>query len=135
MTLTNKQLKEIADFWQENAKHDWGTAKSLLKSKRYDACLFYCHLVIEKMLKSLIVLRTGEPIPHLHDLVELARRSGIELDDDLIGRLSVFTSFNIRCRYDDVKTAFYKRCDYKYTKKYFDDAEKIIIWLKKNYLK
>lgn len=46
-------------------------------SKRYDACLFFCHLVLEKLLKGLVVKRTEKAAPCIHDLAELLKTTGI----------------------------------------------------------
>lgn len=133
MKLTKKQIQEIVDYWKQGAEHDWETAQSLWNSKRYDACLFFCHLVLEKLLKGLVVERTENTAPYIHDLETLLRKTNIIADETQIKKLSAFTNFNTRCRYSDVKLAFYKLCTHEFTERYFEEAKKLILWLKKFY--
>lgn len=47
MNNINKQIT----YWKKSAERDWQTALDLFKTKHYDACLFFCHLALEKFLK------------------------------------------------------------------------------------
>ena len=134
MTLNKKQIEEQFKYWEITAEHDWEIAQFLWHSKKYDACLFYCHLTIEKYLKGLVVLETGKIAPFIHDLEELARKSGIVPADSDLRKLGEFTYFNVACRYVDFKKSFWKLCNKTYSEPYFKEAKKIIIWLKKSYL-
>ncbi|MBU0620169.1 MAG: HEPN domain-containing protein [Patescibacteria group bacterium] len=134
MALTKKQIQEIINYWKEGSNHDWGTAQSLWNSKRYDACLFFCHLTLEKLLKGLVVERTQKAAPYIHDLAELLKITSI-LDKQQMKRMAVFTGFNMKCRYSNVKLAFYKLCTREFTKPYFKEAEELILWLKTFYQK
>jgi len=134
MTIT-KRRKNLIDYWYDSAEHDWKTTESLWRSKRYDACLFYCHLVLEKLLKGLIIQETDKEPPYIHDLVALLKKEDIKVDEEIIRRIAVFTGFNIRARYHKNKLAFYKLCTKEFCKPYFNEAKKLIIWLKKIYQK
>lgn len=135
MDFTKNQIEEFTEYWHDTAINDWKTAKFLWDSKRYDACLFYCHLVLEKLLKGLIVQTTKTPAPYMHDLVELLSKTKINADEKIINNLAIFTGFNIRCRYPKDKLAFYKLCNRKFSEPYFKEAEKLVIWLKNLYQK
>jgi len=111
------------------------TAEDLLKTKHYDSCLFFCHLALEKALKGIIVRKTYQSAPFLHDLEKLAVLAGVSLDDQLRDQLRTISTFNIAARYDDVKLAFYKQCTKKYTAAYFSKTQKIWRSLKKHSLK
>ncbi|MFH1233504.1 MAG: HEPN domain-containing protein [Patescibacteria group bacterium] len=67
----NKQLNEQIQYWKITAGRSWETARSLFKLKHYDACLFFCHLVIEKILKGLVVKKTKQAVSYTHDLEKL----------------------------------------------------------------
>ena len=73
--------------------------------------------------------------PYIHDLVILAKKAGIDMKEEKIKKLAVFTSFNIRGRYAKDKFAFYKLCTRKFAEPYYKEAGKIIIWLKEFYQK
>ena len=127
--------KKIVEYWRDLSDHDWETAQSLWQSKKYDACLFYCHLTLEKLLKGLVVHKTKKTAPHTHDLIELLEKTNIQTNKEQVKRLAIFTSFNMRCRYPQDKFAFYKLCTHKFSEQYFYEAKELILWLKKYYQK
>ena len=47
-------LQKQIDYWITGAEEDLTTADLLLKMKRYQHGMFFCHLSIEKVLNSLI---------------------------------------------------------------------------------
>lgn len=114
------KISEIEKYWFKSAEHDYETMLSLYHSKRFSACLFFGHIVLEKVLKGLVVAKTKKSAPFTHDLLTLAQLLPEELfkekDFDLLDDVS---RFNIRARYPDVKLKFYKQCTAGYTKKYF----------------
>jgi len=65
-------IKEQTDHWKHLAARDWKTARGLFEIKRYDACLFFCHLTLEKLLKGLVVFHTKQEAPYIHDLERLS---------------------------------------------------------------
>ena len=127
----NKQI----DYWKKSAEHNWKTALDLLKTKHYDACLFFCHLTLEKILKGLVVERTNKPAPYIHDLERLALVAEIPISKEQSKYLKIITRFNIGGRYDDEKLAFYKSCAKEYAEKYLSISNELKLWLKKQYQK
>lgn len=123
--------KKFIYYWVKSAEEDLKTAKSLFISKRYNHCLFFCHLFIEKILKALIVKKTEKLAPYDHSLLRLAESSGLEFSKEQLDFLDDITPFNIRARYDDVKLSFYKKADKEYTEDYFKRSQKMYYWLKK----
>ncbi len=126
--------KQIA-YWKKSAERNWKSAQGLLKLKHYDACLFFCHLTLEKLLKGLAVKRTSEPAPYIHDLENLALIAKLPVNEEQIKNLKIITGFNIGGRYDNAKFAFYKQCTKIYTEKYFNISKELYLWLKKQYQK
>ncbi|MBI2436490.1 MAG: HEPN domain-containing protein [Candidatus Magasanikbacteria bacterium] len=124
---------ETLKYWLVSAQNNWKTAEGLFGLKRYDACLFFCHLAIEKLLKGLIVYRTSQTPPYIHDLPKLAYTAGIDMDDNLEKELEIISSFSIAGRYDSEKFDFYKLCTPTYTQKHKIMCKKIYLWLKKMY--
>jgi HEPN domain-containing protein len=124
-------IKKIINYWTVTAEHHYKTAKFLLKGKRYPECLFFCHLMIEKILKALIVQRTKTHAPHIHILVDLAKLAKIDLSPEQIDQLTTITEFNIAARYNEIKFNFYKRCNKTYTERYFTISKNLYLWLKK----
>jgi len=110
-------------------------AKSLLKSGKCDACMFFCHLALEKSLKGLLTHKTRRTPPFSHDLTGLALSAGIRINKEQTRELKTITGFNIAARYDNVKKDFYKMCTREYAKKYFDLTKKWLKLVEKNYPK
>ena len=131
MNTTKEQIK----YWQKSSKRDFKTASELFKLKRYDACLFFCHLALEKILKGLVVEVTKKTPPYIHDLAKLANTAELELSEDQIQNLRAITGFNIASRYNDEKFLFYKKCTKAYTEKYIKITKNLYLWAKKNYQK
>ena len=127
----NKVGKEVVDYWFDSSNDDLKTAKSLFKSKRYHHCLFFCHLFLEKTLKSLVVKKTKQQAPYAHNLSRLAELTEIKFSNEQLDLLAEITTFNVEARYNDYKHNFRKKATLIYTKKYFDNAKRINIWLKK----
>ncbi|MBF8280483.1 MAG: HEPN domain protein [Candidatus Magasanikbacteria bacterium] len=129
MSYLAKQLS----YWRKSAEEVIKTADILFKSNRLDACLFFCHLALEKLLKGLVVQNTNAPAPPLHDLTKLADIAQIALSSKQKQDLRTITIFNIAGRYDDIKLSFYKKCTPSFTKKYSDITKTLVLWLKKSY--
>ena len=125
--------KEITKFWRERATDDKATAKALLKSKRYSACLFFTHIYLEKTLKALAIKQTGKAAPYTHDLLYLIDIAKIELSKEQEELFREINTFNIRARYDDYKSGFYKKATKDFTIKYFELANKLYLWLEKKF--
>ena len=123
--------KKVIKYWLTTAEHNYRTAKFLLEGRRYPESLFFCHLMIEKVLKALIVHRTKTHAPYTHKLVDLAKLAKIDLSPKQIDALTTITEFNIAARYNEIKFGFYKRCTKTYTEKYFSISEELYLWLKK----
>lgn len=129
--MITQTLKEQIRYWEDSARRNFATAEDLLKTRHYDSCLFFCHLTLEKALKGLIVRRTHQSPPYVHDLEKLGVLAGLELDEEMRSQLRIISTFNIAARYDDVKLDFYKRCTKKYTAHYFGVTQKLCLLLKK----
>lgn len=91
----------IPEQWVEQARYDLDTARAMLESGRYLYVLFCCQQAAEKMLKALIAERTGECPPRLHNLVELANRAKLELDQDRTALMRDLVRYYIETRYPD----------------------------------
>lgn len=127
-------VKQIV-YWKKSAEHNWKTAIDLFKTKHYDACLFFCHLALEKILKGLAVDFTSKPAPYIHDLEKLALMARLPISKEQSEYLKTITRFNIGGRYDDEKLAFYKSCTKEYAEKYLNISNELRLWLKKQYRK
>lgn len=128
VTMDAKQVKNIVAYWEETAQQNYETMRALFQTKRYSDCLFFGHLLLEKILKALVVQTTKQQSPFIHDLVRLQELASVLLTDAEIALLNKVNDFNIRTRYPDYKLRFYKQCTKKYTE---DNLEQITELYKK----
>lgn len=119
MGMKKEDQKKLVDYWRKTAAHDYDTMKSLFEGKRYDACLFFGHIVLEKALKALVAKNTGEYVPRTHNLMRLSELAELSLDDDDKNLLRDANDFNMEARYPSGRLEFYRQCTPKYTEKYF----------------
>lgn len=126
-------LKDLIKYWNELSDYDFETAKFMFKAKRYPYCLFMCHLSIEKLLKALIVKIKEEHAPYSHNLINLAKETGLNFEEKDKLLLADLTEFNLEARYPEWQKEFYKKCSKEYTENYFDKTKKLHKWLKKHF--
>lgn len=128
-----QSITKQIEFWKQSARRDLQTALGLFKIKRYDACLFFCHLCLEKLLKGLTVKQAKKAAPFIHDLERLSIVSKLELTEQQFRDLRIITGFNVSARYDTIKDSFYKKCSRDYAKKYLDITKDLFLCLKEKY--
>ena len=124
-----KSKREVIKYWLTGSKEDFDSAEILYKNKKYHHALFFCHLSIEKMLKAIIVKSTKTAPPLTHDLVRLAERAGVPLNELQKNELAEITTFNIEARYDDYKLSFRKKAKKQFSLKYLDKTKEMLQWL------
>ncbi len=128
-------IEKVIKYWIESSEQNFETAEFLFKGKRYSDSLFFCHLMIEKILKALVVKETKTHAPYIHELDTLAQKAVLKLSREQMKQLEIINTFNIRTRYDIAKQQFYKQCTKNYTTKYFDIAKELYLWLQKQFPK
>lgn len=128
--MEDREKKYFQKAWLESAIEDLETAKDLFKLGRFSGCLFFCHLVIEKTLKSIYIKIKDTYPPPTHKLLNLANLSKIELNKELKFHLTEITTFNVEARYDIFKEKLYKKATKEFTQKYFNITKEIFIKFK-----
>jgi len=126
-----KNKKELIEYWVKSSKMDFDAALDLFKAKKYPHCLFFAHLSMEKLLKTLFVKTNQEHAPITHNLLLLAKEAGLELNDSQFEQFAEINTFNIEARYPDEKFKFYKKCTFEFTEKYIKILEERLNWLRK----
>ncbi len=123
---------ELFNHWIESSNEAYETMKILYDAKKYTWSLFFGHLVIEKILKGIYARENKEnPIaPKTHDLIYLARKLNININDKQEELLEIITRFNVNTRYDNYRNEFYNKCTREYTKIQIKNIEEIRNWLK-----
>ena len=111
--------KKVVAYWKKTAEHDFETMLGLNKLKRYSDCLFFGHIVLEKILKALAVETTQKQAPRIHDLVRLHDLAELNLPEKDVILLKEVNNFNIATRYPDFKLQFYQICTKKFSEGYY----------------
>lgn len=125
-------IRKIIDYWLEGAEKDWLACKHLFENKDYPQCLFWAHLVLEKLLKAHVVRHTKTQAPYSHDLVLLASKTDLQLTPEQKDALNEITTFNQFGRYDNEIVDFANKCTPEYSTKYFIAVKELQLWLKKS---
>ncbi|MHB0975996.1 MAG: HEPN domain-containing protein [Candidatus Aquicultorales bacterium] len=91
-------MHKDACHWIDFAQYDMETARIMFDTERYLYVLFTCGQAIEKLLKALIIQKTGEFPPRTHDLLELAELAGVALFEEEAEFLAELTGHFIESR-------------------------------------
>ena len=122
--------ENLKKAWINSATDDFDTAKSLFALKRYSGSLFFCHLVLEKMLKAVYIMVNDTYPPLIHKLAKLAKDSKLDLTDEQIDDLNEITTFNVEARYDIFKEKLYKKANKSFTIKYLQTTTELFTYFK-----
>ena len=122
---------ELVAYWLSGAEMDEIAFYHLIESKDNHWALFMGHIVIEKLLKALITQNEDSvSVPRSHDLLLLAQKARLSMDERKEDLLDLISTFNLNARYPDYKQAFYKKCTNEYTKERAVEMKEVIAWLK-----
>ena len=120
-------VQKQIDYWQTSSDEDFAAAQSLLEKGHFRHCLFFAHLAIEKILKAHVTRQINDIPPRIHNLVRLAEKAELSLDDEQTSFLRSFDVYQLKGRYPDSAKII---LDSKTTKEKMDLAGEILKWLK-----
>jgi len=104
------------DYWLNTAQYDWTGADGAFKTKNYMHCLFWAHLMLEKLAKALWVKTHEDNFPpKVHNIIWLLEQSDIDLGEEMMDFLDGFNKFQLSGRYPDYTNNIYKRCTKEFT--------------------
>jgi HEPN domain-containing protein len=125
------KIKEHIEFWLESALEDLSVADNLFNCGNYNWCLFIGHLVLEKALKANYIQENDNKVPpKIHDLLKLASKSNIDLDDSQFEFYELVNRFCIAARYIEYKQEISKVATEETTKEILQRIKKEFEWLK-----
>ena len=114
------------NYWVDTAQYDWTGAENAFKTKNYLHCLFWAHLVLEKLAKAHWVKNHIENIPpRVHNILWLFEQSNIDLGEEIMNFLEDFNDFQLSGRYPDYANNIYKACTKEFTRKQLDKVKEI----------
>ncbi len=130
MENTEFDRDKIVNYWLDSSDDDFVTMMAMFESKRYSWSLFIGHLMIEKLLKALYVKVNNEFPPFIHNLLRLAEKCNLDLNENNTLFFVTVTAFNINARYDDYKMSFQKTCTPEFSAKWIEEIKIKRQWIK-----
>ena len=127
--LSGVNAVSVPEKWVERAQYDLETARAMLASGRYLYVLFCGQQAVEKAIKAIIALRTGEMPPRIHPLVRLAEKAGLTLDEPRKKQFLTLTSYYFESRYPDDIAALSTQADRAKAEGALRTTEEILEWL------
>jgi HEPN domain-containing protein len=108
--------EEHINYWVDTAEKDWVAVESMFKTKNYLHCLFWAHLVLEKLAKAYWIKNHQDNIPpKVHNVVWLLYESNVNLGEEVMDFLEGFNKFQLSGRYPDYMNKIYKICTKEFT--------------------
>jgi HEPN domain-containing protein len=120
----------IVEYWRVEAEESLDVATHLFEKKDYSYALFFGHLAVEKIIKSIFVKNTDEDVPRSHNLLRLAKAAMIETTERQKHDLLRITAFNLESRYPDYKREFRKKCTQEFSENEMQTIKEVFLWLK-----
>ena len=93
----NKQI----EYWKSGAVNDIDTAELLINNNKLLHGLFFCHLVLEKIIKAHVVLATKNVPPKSHDLLYLLKKTELILESGDTEFLGLMMKYQLEGRYPE----------------------------------
>lgn len=122
--------QDYINFWIDQAEDDWTAVDTLFKGRNYLQSLFFAHLVIEKLCKSLWIKFNQENVPpRTHNLIHLLTSTPIILTDEISEFMLSLNRFQLEGRYPDYVTKLHNICNEQFTIPMLETTNKIRLWL------
>ncbi len=118
-----------AEYWISLAKYDLATAIAMLDSERFLYVFFCCQQAVEKMLKSIIADREKKLPPRSHNLLSLAKRAKIDINERNKVFFQMLSSFYIQTRYPEETADLWQKADKFNAREVLKQTKEFIDWL------
>ena len=118
-------MKPETEKWLKLSDEDIGMAESALGQAYFSSCVAHCEQAIEKILKAGLV-ENQVAFRKTHDLPELARLSGLNLDREQLDFLAKLTEQYLPSRYGDVHIEY----SVETAENYYESTKDLYRWLR-----
>ncbi len=123
-------MKEEIKRWIGLAKDDFKSAEINFNNKRYYVCVFLSQQSAEKILKAVLISKTGKLIK-THDLFFIARK--VDAPENILKMCEKLNNVYLDARYGDVGGKLpSKKFNMKNSIELLKHAEEILKWSKQN---
>jgi len=99
--MSGFNIQKQIDYWRSGANDALETASLLIENGKILFGLFFCHLSIEKLLKSHYVRCTSSLAPKTHDLLYLSKKLDFELEEEHIAFFATLMYYQLEGRYPE----------------------------------
>jgi HEPN domain-containing protein len=125
-------LDEAVKYWLDLAQYDLDTARVMLDGKRYLYVGFMCHQAIEKILKAYLVNKMKDNPPHIHNLLLLAKKSGIHdsFSEEQNDFMDMLEPLNIEARYPTARDKLIQSLNRERCQFIIENTEALYLWIK-----
>ncbi len=120
-------VEKQIQYWIDAANENVDVAEFLINGKKTVECLFFCHLALETILKAHLTKFTKQTPPKIHNLISIADKANLELDDQTRFFFSIMNKFQMEGRY---RNEIAERPIFEIAKNYFEVTKQKIKWLK-----
>ncbi len=119
-------IQKQVDYWFNSAFDDLESAKVLINNKRYLQGLFFCHWVIEKAIKAIVVKNTSDIAPRSHNLLYLSEIAGLTFAEEDEVFLGILMKYQLQGPYPDYQPVIPNE---ERVSDYLRKTEKLLLWL------
>ncbi len=123
-------IEEQINYWFDSANDDIKVADNLLEGGYLTWCLFIGHLILEKSLKGYWVYKLNSTPPNIHDLITIAERTDLALEDDLKRFFFIMNKFQLETRYPAYKAESSKIATKEFAAESMLKIKDTYLWLK-----
>lgn len=120
-------VKKQIEYWTKGAEDDLSTAELLIREKRILHGFFFCHLVIEKVIKAHVVKTSGEFAPRSHNLIYLSEKTDLVFDNETEIFMGILMKYQLQGRYPDYNPVI---PDILKVNEYLEKTKTLLKWLK-----
>jgi len=117
-------------YWTEIAESNWSAAQGLFATRKFLECLFFAHLIIEKLSKACWVKDNAEDHPpRIHNILRLWSATQLAPSADQSNTAADLNRFQLDGRYPDYQRAVFAQATESYTSHLLQEAAQLRSWL------
>lgn len=109
--IKNRSYEKVKKFWLKAAQDNFQIAKTMLETGRYSFAMFMCQQSLEALLKAIIIVKTKDRPPYIHELGILLKAVRLRVPRKILEILKEADQHYIKTRYkeDRFNTKIYNK--------------------------
>jgi HEPN domain-containing protein len=111
------------NYWLNTANDNWTDVQRMFKARSYVPCLFFTHLVFEKLAKALWVkYNEGNTPPRMHNIISILNRTEVVLSEEEADFFEQLNAFQMETRYPSYREMLERTTNRRMAKEILDIA-------------